>query len=107
MNTYPNRIQTPSGAKVQLQVPTHMLAAANITDGMDSPFPSESVDEEISYFRYALAKKKLYTKVISVRATPHCTIKYIVLDRDNLQDRVQAKHFAERFCITSDYLYTS
>ena len=90
---------------VKLTIPTHVLAAANITDGEDSPFPMDAVNEEISYLRCQLAKNKLYTKVIEMRATDHCTIKYIVLERDNFQDRMSAKHQAKKFCIDSDFVY--
>jgi hypothetical protein len=106
MQTYAHRVETPKGATLKLQIPTHAIAAANVTDGENSPCPQEFVDEELTMFRYRLAKQRLFTKVISIRATEHCVTKYVVLERDNFQDRSKAKHLANEFCGFSDFLYT-
>jgi hypothetical protein len=106
MKTYTHQVETPKGAMLKLEIPTNAIAAANVTDGEGSPCPKEFVDEELSMFRYRLAKLKLFTKVISIRATNYCVTKYVVLERDNFQDRSKAKHIANEFCGFSDFLYT-
>ena len=90
---------------VKLEIPTHAIAAANVTDGENSPCPKEYVDDEISTLRYSLAKQKIFTKVISIRATEYCVTKYLVLERDNIQDRSKAKHIANEFCNDTNFLY--
>jgi hypothetical protein len=105
MQTYTHKVKTPMGAMVKLEIPTNAIAAANVTDGENSPCPKEYVDEEISILRYTLAKQKIFTKVISIRATEYCVTKYLVLERDNFQDRAKAKHIANEFCDYADFLY--
>ena len=106
MTTYTHKVKTPLGAELRIDVPTNAVAGANVTDGEDSPYPSEYVDEELISFRHYLAKHKIMTKVISIRATPHCVVKYIVLDRDNIEDRSRAKYLTKEFSIYADYLYS-
>ena len=105
MTTYTHKVKTPMGAMIKLEIPTNAIAGVNVTDGDDSPCPKEYVDDELSMFRYALAKHKLFTKVISIRTTPYCVTKFVVLERDNFQDRSKAKHIANEFCAYADFLY--
>jgi hypothetical protein len=97
---------TPKGKRVTTYAPTNSIAVANITEGKDSPCPSEEVEEELYHLRLRLGRRNIHTKVISVQVTEHCTMNYITLKEDTLDNRAIAKDMANEFCRRAEFLYT-
>lgn len=93
------------GRRVIAKAPSHSIAIGNITDGDNSPCPSDDVEEELYHLRLILGKRRLHTTIVSVPLTEHCTMNCIVLKDDNVEDRMRAKDVAFEFCKRADYLY--
>ena len=99
-------LTTPKGTRIRTDAPTNAIAIANITEGEDSPCPSDDVEEELYHFRLRLGRANLHTNVIAVQVTKHCTMNYVVLKDDTIDNRMKASAMATDFCRRADYLYT-
>ena len=97
---------TPKGKRVVTKAPTNSIAVANITEGDDSPCPSEYVEEELYHLRLMLGRMRLDTNVVSIQVTDHCSMNYILLKEDTLDNRIVAKNLANEFCRSAEFLYT-
>ena len=100
-------LTTPKGKRIVMKAPSNAIAIANMTEGDNSPCPCDDVQEELYHFRLQLGRVNLHTKVISVQATEFCTINYIVLKEDTIENRIRAVDMAIDFCRRADYLYTT
>jgi hypothetical protein len=97
---------TPKGKRVVTKAPTNSIAVANITEGDGSPCPSEYVEEELYHLRLMLGRMRLDTNVVSIQVTDHCSMNYILLKEDTLDNRIVAKNLANEFCRSAEFLYT-
>jgi hypothetical protein len=97
---------TAKGKRVVTNAPTNSIAVANITEGDDSPCPSEYVEEELYHLRLMLGRMCLDTNVVSVQVTDHCSMNYVLLKEDTLDNRMRAKNVANEFCKRTEFLYT-
>ena len=99
-------LTTPKGTRIKTDAPTNAIAIANTTEGADSPCPSDDVAEELLHFRLQLGRANLHTNVVAVQVTEHCTINYVILKNDTIDNRMKAMAMASEFCRRADYLYT-
>ena len=99
-------LTTPKGKRIMTDAPTNAIAIANITEGDDSPCPEDDVQEELYHFRLQLGRANLHTRVIAIQVTDHCTMNYVILNDDTIDNRMRATAMAHEFCRRADYLYT-
>ena len=100
-------LTTPRGKRIVTHAPSNAIAIANMTEGDDSPCPSDDVQEELYHFRLRLGRANLQTRVIIVPVTDFCSINYVVLKEDTIENRMRAVDMAIDFCRRADYLYTN
>ncbi len=100
-------LTTPRGKRIITEAPSNAIAIANMTEGDDSPCPSDDVQEELYHFRLRLGRANLHTRVISVPVTDFCSINYVLLIDDTIDNRMRAVGMAIEFCRKADYLYTT